>query len=425
VITSDHAVVELCADLIRFDTSPAGDGERTAAEFLAGRLGGMGLEPRVLEHLPRRSNVVTRISGSEPSRGALLVQMHLDVVPADPSVWSVGPFAGEVRDGYLWGRGAVDMKNMVAMVLCTLQAKLSHGWQPRRDIVVALLADEEMGGGEGAEWLVEQHADEFEGCTESIGEAGGFTRALADGRRAYFVQIAEKGITWFRLVARGPGGHGSLIHENSPIATIAEAIGRLNRFVPVLRPLESTGALLSAAREWTGESDPDAALDAIGPLGRLLRPTLRNTFSVTRVAAGVQNNVVPPVAEAFVDGRYVPGFGPQMLEEIRDLLGDLVEIEVVHSGAAVQTTFSGSVPDAITAALAARDPDAAVIPVCLPIGTDGKHFSRLGIRNYGFIPLVLPENYDFPAMFHGVDERVPVAALEAGIGILDAFFDQC
>jgi acetylornithine deacetylase/succinyl-diaminopimelate desuccinylase-like protein len=418
-------VVALCSDLIRFDTSPSGDGERAAAEFAAAELSAMGLEPRVLEHLPRRSSVLARIAGTDPAQPALLVQAHLDVVAADAAMWSVPPFSGAVQDGQLWGRGAVDMKNMVAMVLTALRARLASGWRPARDIVIVLLADEEMGGRLGAGWLVDAHPELFEGCSEAVGEAGGFSHQLGDGRRAYLVQVAEKGITWLRLTAHGQGGHGSLIHPGNPIARLAEALLRVQHYTAPHYPIESTQTLVTAAQAWTGQQAPDAALDAIGPLGRLLGPTLRNTYSITKIAAGVQHNVVPFRAEASIDGRYVPGYEPELLAEIRDLVGDIVDVEVVQQGIAVTTRFDGAVPDAIRAAIEKEDPGAAVVPTCLPIGTDGKHFSRLGIRNFGFVPLLLPPGYDFAAMFHGVDERVPVSSLAAGVRILEHFFDEC
>jgi acetylornithine deacetylase/succinyl-diaminopimelate desuccinylase-like protein len=426
--TADHCnqpdpadgVVQLCSDLIRIDTSPAADGERAAAEFVAAELSSLGLEPQLFEHLPRRSSVVARIEGADPGRPALLVQMHLDVVAADAAAWSAPPFSGAVLDGQVWGRGAVDMKDMVAMVVTALRVKLSAGWRPARDIVIALLADEEMGGLEGAGWLVDTHPELFDGCSEAIGEAGGFSHEIGDGRRAYFVQTAEKGITWLRLVAHGAGGHGSLIHPGNPIAKLA-----VQRYLPPQRGTESTAAVVAAAQEWTGEQGPDAALDAVGPVGRLLRPTLRNTYSITKLAAGAAHNVVPFRAEAGIDGRYVPGYASELLAEIRQLVGDLVDVEVIAEGRAVQARFAGAVPDAIAVAIEKEDPGAVIVPTCLPIGTDGKHFDRLGIRNFGFVPLLLPAGYDFAAMFHGVDERVPVSSLATGVRILQSFFGEC
>src|ERR1700729_2711807 len=418
-------VVALCSDLIRIDTSPSGDGERAAAEFVAAELSAMGLEPRIFEQLPRRSSVLARVTGTDPARPALLVQAHLDVVAADAAVWSVPPFSGEVRDGQLWGRGAVDMKSMVAMVLTALRARLASGWRPARDIVIALRADEEMGGRLGAGWLVDAHPELFEGCREAVGEAGGFSHELGDGRRAYLGQVAEKGLTWLRPTAHGHGGDGALSHPNNPIARPAGGLLRVQRYTAPHHPIESTETVVLAAQNWTGERSPDAALDAVGSLGRLLRPTLRNTYSITKIAAGVQHNVVPFRAEASIDGRYVPGYEPELLADIRDLVGDLVDVEGGHQGRAVATRFDGAVPDAIRAAIEKEEPGAAVVPTCLPIGTDGKHFSRLGIRNFGFVPLLLPAGYDFAAMFHGVDERVPVSSLAAGVRILERFFDEC
>ena len=255
----------------------------------------------------------------------------------------------------MWGRGAVDMKDMVAMVLAVLRARLSDGWRPA-EIVIALLADEEKGGLDGAKWLVDEHPDIFEGCTESIGEAGGFSHEISAGRRAYFVQVAEKGITWLRLTARGQGGHGSLIHPDNPIARLAEALLRVQRYVPPHYPLESTETVIAAARKWSGEQDAAAALQALGPLGRLFLPTLRSTYSMTRLAAGVQHNAVPFRAEASIDGRFVPGYEPELLAGIRDLVEDLVEVEVVQRGPAVQTTFDGAVPHAIRAAIQRKTP---------------------------------------------------------------------
>jgi acetylornithine deacetylase/succinyl-diaminopimelate desuccinylase-like protein len=418
-------VVQLCSDLIRIDTSPSGTGERPAAEFVAAELSDLGLDPQLLEPAPRRTSVIARLGGTDPGRPALLVQMHLDVVAADASAWSIPPFSGAVLDGQVWGRGAVDMKDMIAMVITALRAKLAAGWRPARDIVLALLADEEMGGLNGAGWLVDTHPGLFEGCREAVGEAGGFGQQIDENRRAYFVQVAEKGITWLRLVAHGQGGHGSLVHPNNPIARLAEALVRVQGYTAPYRVIESTQTIVSAAQEWTGEQGPDAALGEFGPLGRLLRPTLRNTYSITGVAAGVQHNVVPFRAEASIDARYVPGYEAELLADIRQLVGDLVDVEVVHQGPAVQTRFDGPVPAAIRAAIEKEDPAAAVVPTCLPIGTDGKHFARLGIRNFGFVPLLLPAGYDFAAMFHGVDERVPVSSLTAGVRILQSFFGEC
>ncbi len=418
-------VARLCSELVRYDSSARGEFERGVAERVAVELTDLSLPAEILESESRRANIVTRIEGTDPSLGALLVHIHLDVVPADPSVWTVPPYAGEIRDGYVWGRGTVDMKNMAAMTLTALRGLLGTGWRPRRDIVLAFVADEELGGALGARWLVENHRDLFEGCTEAIGEAGGFSHEYAPGKRAYLVQSGEKGIGWVRLVARGQGGHGSMSHTNNPIVRLTEAIQRMDHHDFGVRLCESSAGLVEAARQWHGADTADAAMKATGPLAKLLVPTLRNTYNATELRAGLQHNVVPPVAEALVDGRFVPGYDAEFYSELESLVGDLVEVERVLHNKALETPFVGPVPEAITAAIAAEDPQGIAVPGCLPIGTDAKHFARLGINCFGFVPLQLPAGFDFPSMFHGADERIPVTALTFGERVLTRFFSSC
>lgn len=422
----EHSQVALlCSELIRYDSSVRGELERGVAERVAEELAAMSLQSTLLEQQPRRTNVITRIEGTDSAAPALLVHIHLDVVPADPSAWQIPPHAGEIRDGYVWGRGAVDMKNMAAMTLAALRELLGSGWRPRRDIVLAFVADEELGGSAGARWLVEEHAELFDGCSEAIGEAGGFSHEYAPDRRAYLVQSGEKGIGWLKLVARGPGGHGSMLHSENPIVRLSEAIQRLEHHDFGLMPCDSTAALVEAAKKWHHTDDAETALHRTGPLAKLLVPTLRNTYNATELHAGLQHNVVPPYAEALVDGRFVPGFEKEFYQDIEDLIGDLVEVQTVLHNKALQTPFTGPVPDAIINSLAAEDPHALTVPTCLPIGTDAKHFAGLGIKCYGFVPLQLPGSFDFPGMFHGADERVPVSALNFGQRVLQRFFRLC
>jgi acetylornithine deacetylase/succinyl-diaminopimelate desuccinylase-like protein len=419
------AVAALCSELIQYDTSCNGPGERACAERVAAELSAVGLTPEVYEAVRYRSNVLARLEGSDPAGPGLLVQMHLDVVPAVAGDWQVAPFAGEVRDGHVWGRGAVDMKNMVAMVLAALRSLRAAGWRPRRSIVFAFLADEEMGGGLGASWLVTQKPDLFAGCTEAIGEAGGFSYEYAEGRRAFLVQTGEKGVAQLRLVARGSGGHGSFHHDSDPITTLAEAITRLSGLDTSTRFRPSSERLVSAAREWSTQDDAEQALAGLGPLGPLLRPVLRNTFRPTVFKSGFQHNVVPSAAEAIIDARLVPGSEDGVLDMIRDRVGSRVEVEILSSSRGVEVPFSGPVPTAIRAAIGEIDPGAVVVPTLLPIGTDAKHFSKLGIRCFGFAPLKLPSGYEFSRMFHGVDERVPISALSFGQDAMEAFLARC
>lgn len=423
--TEASTVGELCSELIRYDSSARGGLERGVAERVAEHLSDMSLDVTILEQQPRRSNLVTRIHGTDGTAPALLVHIHLDVVPADPGAWTVPPYVGEIRDGCVWGRGAVDMKNMAAMTLSSLRRLVTSGWRPRRDIVFAFVADEELGGSAGARWLVEDHADLFAGCTEAIGEAGGFSYEYAPGRRAYLVQSGEKGIGWLQLVARGTGGHGSMLHNNNPIVALSEAVQRVEHHDFGIRLCDSTTGLVEAVKSWHGTDDAELALRATGPLAKLLLPTLRNTYNVTELHAGLQQNVVPALAEALVDGRFVPGYEAEFYQEVEDLVGDLVEVKPVFHNHALETPFTGQIPEAIAAALASEDPHGLTVPTCLPIGTDAKHFARLGIRCYGFIPMQLPAAFDFPAMFHGADERVPLSALEFGQRVLERFFTSC
>ena len=414
-------VVALCSALIRHDSSVTGERERRCAELVAAELTDMGMAPLILEAERGRSNVIARLSGTDPTTPALLLHIHLDVVPADPASWTVHPYSGEVHDGFVWGRGAVDMKNMAAMTLVALRRRIRNGWRPRRDLVLAFVADEERGGAQGAGWLVDEHRDLFEGCTEAIGEAGGFSHEYAPGRRAYFVQTGEKGIAWLHLVARGPGGHGALHHDRNAVTTLADAVHRINAHNFGYKLTASTTELLRSVAAWT-TGDP---FDSLGPLARLLEPALRNSYNVTGLAAGAQHNVVPPVARASIDGRVVPGYEDDFFAELAELVGDAVTVEVVQRSRGVQTPFAGPMADAIRRALQRADPGSVVVPSLLPISTDAKHFARLGMRCFGFTPMRTPHGYDFPGMFHGVDERVPLSALQFGQHVMEFLLDEC
>lgn len=431
-VTAEDEVSALCSDLIRIDTSNRGDhsgpGERHAAEHVAALLGDAGLEPLVLESHPGRASVVTRIEGEDPSRPALLIHGHLDVVPADPPDWAVHPFSGEISDGSVWGRGAVDMKDMDAMILAVVRQRMREGRRPPRDVVLAFLADEEAGGTWGSRWLVDTHPELFDGVTEAIGEVGGFSATIG-GQRLYLVQTAEKGIAWLRLSARGTAGHGSLIQPANAVTELAESVARIGRHEWPARFTPSAQAFMEAACEALGvEFSPNAwreVLGKLGPLARMIGATLTNTSNPTILNAGFKVNVVPGVATADVDGRFLPGLEEEYLSELDSLLGPGVRREFIHHDVALETTFDGDLCAAMTAALLAEDPGARAVPYCMSGGTDAKSFSRLGIRCFGFAPLRLPADLDFFGMFHGVDERVPVDALRFGVRVLDGFIDRC
>jgi acetylornithine deacetylase/succinyl-diaminopimelate desuccinylase-like protein len=431
-LTAQDEVAALCSDLIRIDTSNRGDhsgpGERQAAEHVAALLDEAGLEPQVLESHPGRASVVTRIAGEDPSRPALLIHGHLDVVPADPTDWAVHPFSGEISDGLVWGRGAVDMKDMDAMILAVVRQRMREGRRPPRDVVLAFLADEEAGGTWGSRWLVDTRPELFEGVTEAIGEVGGFSATIG-GQRLYLVQTAEKGMAWMRLTARGTAGHGSLVQPANAVTELAESVARIGRHEWPARFTPAAQAFMEAACEALGvEFSPNAwreVLAKLGPLARMIGATLTNTANPTILNAGYKVNVVPGVATADVDGRFLPGSEDEFLAELDTLLGPGVQREFLHRDIALETTFDGDLCAAMTAALLAEDPPGRAVPYCMPGGTDGKSFSRLGIRCFGFAPLRLPADLDFFGMFHGVDERVPVDALRFGVRVLDGFLDRC
>jgi len=431
-VTAQDEVVDICRDLVRIDTSNPGDhsgpGERRAAEHVAGLLGEAGLDPVILESHPKRASVVARVSGADGSRPGLLVHGHLDVVPASAPDWRHDPFSGEIVDGCVWGRGAIDMKDMDAMMLAVVRQRLREGRRPARDIVLAFTADEEAGGTWGARWLVDHHPGLFEGVTEAVGEVGGFSLTLGR-RRLYLLQTAEKGMAWMRLTARGTAGHGSMIQPDNAVTELAEAVGRLGRHEWPTRLIPSVRAFLEGASDALGiefiPNDPGQALGKIGPVSRVIGATLRNTVNPTVLRAGYKVNVVPQTATAEIDGRFLPGYEEEFFAELDRVLGPGVTREVIHTDIALETTPDGALYTAMTSALAAEDPDARVIPYCLSAGTDAKSFSRLGLRCFGFTPLRLPRDLDFSGMFHGIDERVPVDSLRFGARVLDRLLDCC
>jgi acetylornithine deacetylase/succinyl-diaminopimelate desuccinylase-like protein len=428
------AVEELCAELIRFDSTNLGDGEsrfgeRAVAEFIAERLTDFGHTPTLLERSPTRSNVVTRIPGADPTLPALLVQAHLDVVPADPAEWSVPPFAGEIRDGFVWGRGAVDMKDMCATVLTALSRWSAAGTVPRRDIVLAFVADEEDCGEWGAHWLVEAHADLFADCAAAVSESGAYTvrTTHADGRpvHLYPVATAERGTSHLRLTTTGRAGHGSRRNDDNAVVKLIHALSRLaaHRWPVHLTP--AVEAFLSAAGPALGITvdldDMDDTLRRLGPAAQIIENTVHNSTTPTVLDAGYKVNVIPGTASALVDTRVLPGTEPEMMAEVDRLIGPDVRREYLQHQPPVQAPVESPWFDAMAASLRASDPLAVVVPFCMGGGTDAKAFTKLGIDCYGFAPLYCPPGFDLHRMAHGVDERAPIEGLRFGVDVLDRF----
>ncbi|MFD4560542.1 M20/M25/M40 family metallo-hydrolase [Streptomyces sp. NPDC058469] len=424
-------VVTFTSDLIRIDTTNRGGGdcqERPAAEYAAERLADAGLEPVLLERTKGRTNVVARIEGTDPSADALLVHGHLDVVPAQAEEWSVHPFSGEIRDGVVWGRGAVDMKNMDAMILAVVRAWARQGVRPRRDLVIAFTADEEASAEDGSGFLADQHAVFFEGCTEGISESGAFTFHDGGGREIYPIAAGERGTGWLKLTAHGRAGHGSKVNHENAVTRLAAAITRIGehewplRLTPTVRAaLTELAALYGIAPELDAPDGIDGLLTKLGPAAKLVEPTVRNSANPTMLNAGYKVNVIPGEAVAYVDGRYLPGGEDEFRTTLDRLTGPEVDWEFHHREVALQAPVDSLTYARMRAAVEEFAPEGHVVPYCMSGGTDAKQFSRLGITGYGFAPLKLPEGFDYQALFHGVDERVPVEALHFGVRVLDRF----
>ena len=423
-------VVEICRDLIRIDTTNFGDGtgpgERKAAEHVAALLDEVGIEPEIYEGVAGRTNVVARWGGTTGG-DALLLHGHLDVVPADADDWQVHPFSGEIHDGYVWGRGAVDMKDFDAMLLSVVRARARAGRVPERPLVLCFTADEEAGGHQGAEQIVKHRPELLEGCTEAVGEVGGFS-ATVRGRRLYLLQAAEKGMAWMRLTARGAAGHGSMRHPDNAVTALAQAVARIGSYQWPVRLTPAMQVLLATVGELAGEqATPENAerlVEEFGSAARMLGAVIRHTTNPTMLGAGYKVNVVPGEATAHVDGRFLPGYEDEFFATLAELVGEGVEVDYVSKQAGLETTFDGDLVDRMTSALLAEDPDALVAPYLMSGGTDAKHWNKLGIRCFGFTPLRLPPELDFTALFHGVDERVPVDALQFGARVLDRFLGE-
>jgi len=418
-------VSKITRDLIQIDTTNYGGnnsrGEPEAAAYCAALMEAMGMNPEIIESEPGRASVVGRMRGWDAEAPALVLHGHIDVVPADANEWSVDPFSAEVIDDVIYGRGAADMKGMDAIMLTALEHLHVTGQRPQRDIILAFFADEEAGGVYGSDWLVTHRPELFDGATEAISEVGGFSATVA-GKRAYFLQTAEKGIAWLNLTATGAPGHGSARHADNAVTKMANAIAAIGHHTWPLHYTATTRQLMEDVSRLMGvtfdESNPDPQLQAIGSAIAFVGSTLSNSSNPTGLSSGYKHNVIPGKAEATVDARPLPGQDDQLITTIRDLAGEAVQVEYEHARQAIEAPYSGPLVDAMIAAIAQEDPDAVVLPFMMSGGTDNNALSRLGIAGYGFIPLQLPEDLAFPELFHGIDERMPIDSLDFGVRAL-------
>jgi len=434
---AEHAF-GLCQRLLRIDTTNPPGNELPAAEFLAEELRGAGLEPLILQSAPGRGNVVARLRGTG-EKPPLLLTAHLDVVEADASAWQHPPFGGEVHDGCLWGRGAIDMKNMAAMSVAIMTRLAREGAKPKRDLIFAGVADEEAGCRQGSLWLCENHADlvrsEF-----AIGEGGGFNLHIA-GKTFFTVQVAEKGVCWVRARATGEPGHGSMPRPDSAVVRLSEGIARLGRQgLPrhSSEPVEGfIGALASHLPapirpliKLLGSPTFGSMMVNLLPdpsVKRAFLALLGNTASPTVLRAGSKTNVIPGFAEAEIDGRILPGQTEQsFLRELREVLGEAIELEVLHSLPPIVTEpKESSLYSTIHEVMATRAPDSPVVPFILQGFTDAKAFTSIGTKWYGFAPVKLPASLRFADMFHGHDERIPIEGLSWGTHTLMEVVRRC
>ena len=428
----EDEAVSICQDLIRIPSVNFGEGkgdERAVADYVVASLAEVGISSQVFESAPNRCNVIAKIEGSDSKRPGLVLHGHLDVVPAHAPDWQVDPFAGEIRDGLIWGRGAVDMKNVDAMILAIVRNWKRTGFVPSRNILLAFFADEEAGSDFGSRYMVREHPEVFDGYTEAISEVGGFSVTLSNGKRLYFIEAAQKGIHWMKLTAHGRAGHGSMVNTENAVTLLSNAVAKLGTYVWPQRYTETVKVLFRKIADATGrpydENDLRPLLDEIGPTARMIGATLSNTSNPTILEAGYKANVIPGSASAVIDGRFLPGFEDEMNETIRSIVGPDIEIETLTRDIALEVNFTGPLVDAMCAAIISEDPEGIPVPYLMSGGTDNKALSALGIVGYGFSPLKLPPDLDFMALFHGVDERVPIDSLKFGVRTLDSFLRNC
>lgn len=431
IIELENETITLCQEMIRIPSVNYGEGrgnEKAMAEYVASKLAEVGIKSELIETAPNRVNVVAKIEGSDQSRPGLVLHGHIDVVPANADDWSVDPFSGEIKDGFIWGRGAVDMKDMDAMILATVRMWQRVGYKPPRNILLAFFADEEAGSDYGSRWLVKNCPELFDGYSEAVSEVGGFSLTITGGHRLYLVEAAQKGINWMKLSAKGTAGHGSFVNPDNAVTKVADAVSRIGNYEWPQLETKTSGLLFRKIAQLTGDKydqkNVKPLLKHLGGAVKMLGATISNTANPTMLEAGYKVNVIPQSASAVVDGRFLPGYEDQLQQTIKRLAGDDIEVEMITRDIALEVEFAGPLVDAMCKAITGEDKEGIPVPYLMSGGTDNKALSDLGIIGYGFSPLRLPENLDFFSLFHGVDERVPIDGLKFGVRVLYEFLDK-
>jgi len=431
IIELENETITLCQEMIRIPSVNHGEGkgdEKAMAEYVASKLAEVGIKSELIETAPNRVNVVAKVEGADQSRPGLVLHGHIDVVPANAADWSVDPFSGVIKDGFIWGRGAVDMKDMDAMILATVRMWQRIGYKPPRNILLVFFADEEAGSNYGSRWLVKHRPEIFDGYSEAVSEVGGFSVTITGEHRLYLIEAAQKGIQWMKLTAKGTAGHGSFINQNNAVTKVADAVARIGKYEWPQLETKTSSFFFRKIAELTGDKyDPKNVKPLLHHLGdavKMLGATISNTASPTMLEAGYKVNVIPQSASAMVDGRFLPGHENQLQETIKKLAGDEIEIEILTRDIALEVEFAGPLVKAMCDAISGEDSAGIPVPYLMSGGTDNKALHDLGIVGYGFSPLKLPKDLDFFALFHGVDERVPIEGLKFGVRVLFEFLEN-
>lgn len=419
-----HHPAQLLQQLIRFNTTNPPGNEAACVHYLNKLLSEAGIQTTLLARDPARPNLVARLAG-HGNAPPLLLQGHIDVVSTDKQEWRHPPFAGVISDDYIWGRGALDMKGGVAMMVSAFLRAKAEGITLPGDVLLTILSDEEAGGEYGAKFLVEEHAELFKGVRFALGEFGGFTLSIA-GQKFYPIQVMEKMTCGLEAVIHGPGGHGALPMRGGASAKLGRFLQQLDEHrLPVhitsvpQQMIETLSAALSSSvgpllQQLLNPTQTDSVLDAMGFQSQLFEPMLHNTANVTIIRGGKKNNVIPSEIVITLDGRLLPGYGPDtMLAELHQLAGDEVSLTVTNYDSGPAKPDMGLF-ETLASILREADPEGIPLPMLMPAVTDGRFFSRLGIQTYGFLPMTLPAEFNFAGTIHAADERIPVAAMEFG-----------
>ena len=431
IIELENETILLCQEMIRIPSVNHGEGrgdEKAMAEYVASKLSEVGIKSELIETAPNRVNVVAKIEGSDPNRPGLVLHGHLDVVPVNADDWTVDPFSGLIKDGFIWGRGAVDMKDMDAMILASVRMWQRIGYKPPRNILLVFFADEEAGSNYGSRWLVKHRPEIFEGYSEAVSEVGGFSITITGEHRLYLIEAAQKGIQWLKLTAKGTAGHGSFINKDNSVTKVADAVSRIGNYEWPQLETKTSNLLFRKIAELTGDKydakNVKPLLHHLGDAVKMLGATISNTANPTMLEAGYKVNVIPQSASATVDGRFLPGYEEELHQTIKKLAGDDIEVEILTRDIALEVEFAGPLVKAMCDAINVEDAAGIPVPYLMSGGTDNKALHDLGIIGYGFSPLKLPKDLDFFALFHGVDERVPIEGLKFGVRVLYEFLEN-